>query len=86
MRVYCDCGKMFEATRAQAGGIVNCPGCGQAVDVPGINDPVWRAIQCAALVAILAVTLLVTSLSNVPTGVFCGLGLGLLMWLISRAF
>ncbi|NRA94994.1 MAG: hypothetical protein HRU14_02170 [Planctomycetes bacterium] len=86
MRVYCDCGKMFEATRAQVGGIVNCPGCDQSVDVPGLNDPVWRAIQCAAVVGILAVTLLVTSFSNVPTGIFCGLGFGLLMWLISRAF
>ena len=46
MRVYCDCGKMFEATRAQAGGIVNCPGCGQA-DVTlkfGIENSIRAAV------------------------------------------
>lgn len=84
-QAYCGCGKMFEATREQAGGVVNCPGCGQAVDVPGLNDPVWRAMQGGALVAVFAVTLVVTSFSDVPTGVSCGLGLGVLMWLISRA-
>ncbi len=83
--VYCDCGKMFETTRGQAGGVVNCPGCGQAVDVPGLNDPAWRAMQAGALVAVFAVTTLVTSFSDVPTGAACGLTLGVLMWLISRA-
>ncbi|MEE2713778.1 MAG: hypothetical protein VX913_13490 [Planctomycetota bacterium] len=82
---YCDCGKMFETTRAQAGGIVNCPGCGQAVDIPGLTDPAWRAMQFGALVAVFAVTALVTGYSDVPTGAACGLAVGVLMWLMSRA-
>lgn len=76
---------MFEVGAELAGGIANCPGCGKAVDVPGLNDPIWRVLQGVALLGVVAVTVLVSRSSGVPTGLAWGVGLGILIWLISRA-
>ena len=84
--VYCPCGKMFEVPRQQAGGIVNCPGCGKAVEVPGLNDPLWRLLQGIALLAIVAVTVLTSRVAGLPTGIASGAGVAAAIYLVSRAF
>jgi len=48
--VFCSCGHRFDAREDQVGGIVNCPRCGHAVEVPGLRDPLWRLIQLSAVV------------------------------------
>ena len=82
---YCDCGKMIEVSADQAGGIVNCPGCGKAVDVPGLRDPLWRLLQAGALLAVVGGTWLAGHLWGPSAAVVGGLGLAFAMWLVSRA-
>lgn len=44
------CRHAFEPRADQLGGLIACPTCGRVVDVPGLNDPLWRLLQAGALV------------------------------------
>lgn len=51
------CAERFEAPARSAGGITNCPRCGQATEVAGGSDPLWNAIVgLAVVVTVVAVT------------------------------
>lgn len=52
------CAERFEAPARSAGGITNCPRCGQATAVSGGSDPLWTALVGLALVVtVVAVTI-----------------------------
>jgi len=49
--VECEhCLKLFDAEESMAGGLVNCPSCGRATEVPGLRDAWYRVVQ-AGMVA-----------------------------------
>ncbi|MHC4956410.1 MAG: hypothetical protein ACYTGZ_21420 [Planctomycetota bacterium] len=46
MHVDCDeCGNPFDVDDKLAGGITNCPRCGNATTVPGLRDAWFRVVQ-----------------------------------------
>ncbi|QDV08201.1 hypothetical protein Poly30_37370 [Planctomycetes bacterium Poly30] len=52
------CAERFEAPTRSAGGLTNCPRCGQATEVSGGSDPLWTALVGLALaVTVVAVTI-----------------------------
>lgn len=79
------CGNAFEADRGQAGGIVSCPRCGKAVEVPGLRDPFWRLLQIAAVAVAVGAGVLVGGAYGPAPGVAAGLGALGFLWLLSRA-
>ena len=56
IRVRCPQGHTFDADAQLAGGITNCPRCGQATSVPGLKDPFWRVLQVVAVFGWLCAT------------------------------
>ncbi len=46
----CQCGRSFPVRLEQVGGIVNCPSCGQAVEVPGLRDGMWTGLKVLAAI------------------------------------
>jgi len=76
---------MIQVTREQVGGIVNCPGCGRAVEVEGLRDPFWRLLQTGAVLLVLGVGVGGGYLWDAPTGAALGLGLAASLWLLSRS-
>jgi hypothetical protein len=83
--VHCDCGHRFEARDDQVGGIVNCPGCGKATDVPGLRDSAWRSLQVGAVLLWTGVTVAATASQGPVAGAVWAIVLGGLLWLLSRA-
>ena len=85
VEVSCGCGAVFDANDRLAGGVTNCPSCGRAVDVPGLRDPAWRAIQALALVAVAGVGAVAYARGGVGAAAIAILIAGAALWLISRA-
>lgn len=84
--VRCACGHFFQVEETSAGGYVNCPKCGKAVEVPGLRDPLWRALQVGAVVVWVGAIYLAGAAYGAPAAILAGLVLGGLLWLVSRAF
>ena len=80
------CRRAFVADRGLAGGITNCPGCGKATAVPGLDDPLWRLAQISGLALALLIGVLVGAGVSPGAGVAAGLVAAALLWLLSRAF
>lgn len=85
IEVTCECGQVFEAADALAGGMTNCPGCRRAVPVPGLRDPAWRALQGGALVGWCLAVAVAWNAWRLPGAIAAGLLLAALLWLVSRA-
>lgn len=83
--VFCECGQLNEVSEDSAGGIVNCSGCGRAVAVPGLRDPLWRVMQVGAVVGWAAVTAFAYATVGVVGALAVAVGVGLSLWLLSRA-
>ena len=84
--VGCDCGHYFTADAKLAGGFTNCPRCGRAVAVPGLRDPIWRAVQVGALgLWVLGVAWAATAW-GAGAALLVAIGGALLLWVISRGF
>ena len=79
------CGEIFFAADNLAGGITNCPRCGRAVDVPGLRDAWWRALQALAAIGVVAVAAIAYVLGGLPAAVIAGGVAAGLCWLASRA-
>lgn len=76
------CRRSFEAPRDRIGGMMPCPGCGKAVEVPGLRDPIYRLAQVGVVLAILAVAVGVGLAATPTMGIAVGagaLGLALLV-------
>jgi hypothetical protein len=82
----CPCGATFPVRGDQVGGIVNCPSCGKAVEVPGLHDPFWRLVQVGAAILWAGVSAVVFVLAGPIAGLITAVALGGLLWLVSRAF
>lgn len=82
----CPQGHEFRVAKSLVGGITNCPQCGQATDVPGLNDPFWRVLQVVAAFGWLCSTFAAFLYFGPLQGCAAGLGLAALIWLVSRAF
>ena len=83
IEVRCGCGRSFEVQDSLAGGIANCPGCGRAADVPGLRDPIWKALLVGALIVWAGASALVTVAAGPAAGVIAAIALAILFWLIS---
>ncbi len=86
VEVDCPCGVSFPVRDELTGGIANCPGCGKAVEVPGLRDPFWRLIQVGAAVLWAGISAAVFVYGGMTAGVITAVVLGGLIWVISRAF
>jgi hypothetical protein len=76
----------FEADASLAGGITNCPRCGLASSVPGLNDPFWRVLQVLAALLWVGATWGAFVLGGPVWAVGVAVVLAGLLWLVSRAF
>jgi hypothetical protein len=55
--VHCEnCSNFFEVEDSLVGGLANCPACGKATTVPGLNDPWFRMAQVVMAVVWALVT------------------------------
>ena len=84
--VRCACGHFFQVDEVAAGGFVNCPRCQKAVLVPGLRDPLWRLLQAGAAVTWGGAVFFAGATWGAPAAILVGLGLAVLLWLVSRAF
>ena len=84
--VFCECGHLNEVDEKLAGGIVNCAGCGRAVQVEGLCDPYWRSIQGVAVVGWAGATAWAYVSAGLMWALIVGLAGAALLWLASRAF
>ncbi len=80
------CANFFVVGPSRAGGLINCPKCGRATEVPGLRDPLWRLIQ----LAILGLAFVAGAVCWMAMGPFAGLAatvfaLGL-AWGLTRLF
>ncbi len=83
--VFCECGQLNEVSEELGGGIVNCSGCGRAVTVPGLRDPLWRVMEVAAVVGWAAATAFTYATAGVVWAFVVAVGVALSLWLLSRA-
>lgn len=87
IHVICEeCGQPNEVADQFAGGIVNCSGCGRAVSVPGLRDPLWRALQVVAAVVWAAATAIAYASAGLLWAMVVAAIVAALVWLVSRAF
>jgi hypothetical protein len=84
-RATCACGNEFEVADDLAGGITNCPRCGKAVEVEGLRDPAWRLLQAAAAIGWAGATAAAYVSWGVGGAALAAVGLGAVLWLVSRA-
>lgn len=62
------------------GGIVNCPKCGRALEVPGRRDATWFAVRIAGVALAVAIGVLVGQHVGAVFGVMAGgVSLGFLL-------
>lgn len=80
------CGRAFVADAKFAGGFTNCPGCGKATAVPGLDDPLWRLAQVGGLVLAVLVGFGVGAAFGPGFGIGAGLLAAGVLWLVSRGF
>lgn len=78
------CQHTFAAAAELAGGITNCPHCGKAVEVPGLNDPMWRLLQFGVVLGAAAGGWIVGLTSGPLLGVTAGAAMLGGAWLVSR--
>jgi hypothetical protein len=83
-RVDCACGAVFDVPDELVGGWTNCARCGKAVEVAGLRDPAWRALQVGAAAVVLVGAGATCAAAGPLAGVLVGAALGLLAWLVSR--
>lgn len=82
--VSCECGQLDEVADEFAGGIVNCSGCGRAITVPGLRDPMWRALQVGAVIGWAGMTAVTYATAGLVPALAVAVGLALSLWLLSR--
>ena len=85
LEIDCECGHLFEAPDDLAGGITNCPGCGKAVKVPGLRDPLWRVLQVLGALLWAAVTAFAYTQGGLVPAAATAVVLAFVLWLVSRA-
>lgn len=83
--VRCRCGHLFLADARLAGGITNCPRCGEAAEVPGLRDPIYRVLVLLGVAGSGAVAWAAGAAAGPAIGLLCGAGALGLLWLLSRA-
>ena len=80
------CGHTFEVAGALTGGITNCPECGMATEVGGLNDPLWRLSQLGGLLLAAGIGGGCYVYLGAAAGWIAGIVSALGLWLISRGF
>jgi len=79
------CGERFVVARDLVGGITNCPRCGRAVEVEGLNDPLWRMAQVGAAIFVAVVGAVAYGTGGVIAAVVAVIVSAGVLWLVSRA-
>ncbi len=82
--IECKCLRSFPVRDEFAGGIVNCPHCGKATQVPGLRDPFWRMLQVGAALLSVGASAVVFIEAGPVVGIVTGVMLAAVLWLISR--
>ena len=78
--VHCEnCSNFFEVEESLIGGLANCPECGKATTVPGLNDPWFRMAQVVMVVVWTLVTAWAFTLGGFTAAVIVGTVAGLLI-------
>ena len=80
------CKHMFEVANALMGGITNCPECGKATEITGLNDPMWRLAQIGGLALAIAIGIACEYSIGHGVGWFAGAIAAAGLWLLGRAF
>lgn len=83
--VHCEhCGRRFEVPKELKGGITNCPHCGKANEIEGLNDPVWLLIRGGSAVGAILFGVAIGAVAGPAVGVAAGVaGLGAI-WLLFK--
>jgi len=83
---HCEaCRRDFEAPPDRVGGFAPCPGCGKAVEIPGLSDPLYRLAQVGAVVGAVAVGFWVGQWAGLAAGLAAGVGVLAAMLLLRAA-
>ncbi len=85
VEVPCPCGHLFPVGENFIGGVVNCPKCGHAVDVPGLRDAAWTTLVILGVIVWGAGSAAATLIGGPLTGVVAALAIATVLWLVSRA-
>lgn len=84
--VTCEhCAHFFEVEESLVGGITNCPSCGKATDIPGLNDPWFRVAQLVMAVVWALVTAWAFTLGGLGAAVIVGVAAALLVLVLHLA-
>jgi hypothetical protein len=84
VEIHCECGHVSPAPDELAGGIMNCPSCGHAVEVAGLRDPFWRLLQACGALVWAGGTALAYAAGGLGAAVASAVVLAVLLWVVSR--
>ncbi len=83
---HCEhCDSLCRAAKSMVGGIINCKECGQATEVPGMNDPAWRMLNMGAVIFVAGITTLIYMRAGPTPALIVGVVLFALLKLLSLA-
>jgi len=83
IRVDCElCGEFFEVADTLAGGLANCPACGQAVQVPGLRDPMYRLVLIGMAIGWVVLTAIGWAVGGLQGAVIAGGGCAVVLGLV----
>lgn len=80
------CRRLFEVDPKFTGGLVPCPGCGKATEVPGLRDPLWFLVRLGVVLGSAATGVVVAHVHGTELGIGAGVLALATAWLVSRAF
>lgn len=86
VEVRCACKRDFRVAKSLRNGIVNCPWCGKAVEVPGGPELLFGILLGLGVLAVLTPTVILCASGEIAAGlIVLVLGGGLLAGLVAMA-
>ena len=78
------CGHVFDVEESLKGGITNCPQCGKATEVAGMNDVAWDVIRIASFGGALVLGIAVGTVAGPLIGAGVTIGALALVWVLFK--
>lgn len=86
VEVHCACKRDFRVEKSLRNGIVNCPWCGKAVEVPGGPELLFWSLLGLGVILVLAPTVILCASGEITAGIIVlVLGGGLLAGLVAMS-